>query len=61
MAMKLSPDSLLLSPRNAARDEEILIISSPEQELKKTPKVCDCMTDDYWAQSKHSVILVLGH
>ena len=34
--MKLSPDSLLLSPRNNNRDEEFLIHSSPEQEMKKT-------------------------
>jgi len=39
MAMKLSPDSLLLSPRNPARDEEFLINSSPEQEMKKNKKV----------------------
>lgn len=37
--MKLSPDSLLLSPRNPARDEEFLINSSPEQEMKKNKKV----------------------
>ena len=36
LAMKLSPDSLLLSPRNNNRDEECLIHSSPEQEMKKT-------------------------
>ena len=34
--MKLSPDSLLLSPRNNNRDEECLIHSSPEQDMKKT-------------------------
>ena len=37
--MKLSPDSLLLSPRNDSRDEEILINSSPELDMKKTPRV----------------------
>jgi len=37
--MKLSPDSMLLSPRSDARDEEILIHSSPELEMKKTPRV----------------------
>ncbi|XP_057377940.1 uncharacterized protein LOC130699899 [Daphnia carinata] len=38
LAMKLSPDSLLLSPRNDSRDEEILINSSPELNMKKTPR-----------------------
>ncbi|XP_046631533.1 pollen-specific leucine-rich repeat extensin-like protein 2 [Daphnia pulicaria] len=38
LAMKLSPDSMLLSPRSDARDEEILIHSSPELEMKKTPR-----------------------
>ena len=37
--MKLSPDSMLLSPRSDSRDEEILIHSSPELEMKKTPRV----------------------
>jgi hypothetical protein len=39
LAMKLSPDSMLLSPRSDSRDEEILIHSSPELEMKKTPRV----------------------
>lgn len=38
LAMKLSPDSMLLSPRNDTREEEILIHSSPELEMKKTPR-----------------------
>nr|CAH0108084.1 unnamed protein product [Daphnia galeata] len=38
LAMKLSPDSMLLSPRSDSRDEEILIHSSPELEMKKTPR-----------------------
>jgi hypothetical protein len=43
LAMKLSPDSMLLSPRSDARDEEILIHSSPELEMKKTPRVINCI------------------
>ena len=37
--MHLSPDSMLLSPRNDLRDKGLLISSSPECEAQTVPKV----------------------